>query len=354
MMGGTSVLRRADAEEFFDAVRTNVEPGDVIHIDDGSTGNLIAGATGRWTTSGILRDVRSEQGRVRAEECDFAAVLSGGMGMPGPGGGMGSRNPPSKFEKVFENDYGALYRNPAKVEHAREPHAAEVSLPLLAIIAIVGILLVVVDCLPRPRPRVRLVAAAVGSVVVALCFLPLTSKAIDELRNPPSVSSQRWEGGPGGPPGFGGPGGGPGQFIAESLLRGADADKNSKVSLDEFRALAGRWFQSWDANRNGTLELEEVSQGLQSIVGGPSGTDGPMNGPGGPPGFGPGAFLGQRVFSSCDSNGDGKLTRDEWVGAFERWFREWDEGSKGSLDAAALGRGLDRLIGPSPMFGPPN
>jgi hypothetical protein len=40
------------------------------------------------------------------------------------------------------------------------------------------------------------------------------------------------------------------------------------------------------------------------------------------------------------------------VAAFERWFREWDEGSTGSLDAAALGRGLDRvLLGPPPVPG---
>ncbi len=66
-----------------------------------------------------------------------------------------------------------------------------------------------------------------------------------------------------------------------------------------------------------------------------------------PPGFGPEEFLARRIFSACDSNGDGKLTQEEMVGAFEKWFRDWDQGSKGSLDAAALGNGLQ------PHFRPP-
>jgi len=364
-----NLLTREGAEDFFDAVKENVAPGDVIHIDDGAAANLIAGATGRWTSSGILRDVRSENGRVRPEECDFAAVLGGGMGMPGPGGPMGFQGLPSGFEKVFENEYGTLYRNPAKVEHAREPSKADVSLPLLAGIALVGVLLVLTDLVPVPRAFAGPVAAGAGTIVVALCLLPLTRTAIDELRNPPSAPPGRGEGGPGfgppgfGGPGFGGPGFGPGQFLAQNFLRDADADKSGTASREEFKALAGRWFAGWDADRSDSLELGEVSQGLEAVFGPPPGLGGPApfpnapapfpsGPPGSPPGFGPDVFLARRVFSACDSNGDGKVTREEMVAAFERWFREWDEGSKGSLDAAALGRGLDRLLlGPPPVPG---
>jgi hypothetical protein len=198
-MPGMNVLRNPDALEFFDAVKTNVELGDVIHIDEGATANLITGATGRWTSSGILRDVRSENARAKPEECDFAVVLGGFMGMPGPGGPRGFQSLPSKFEKVFENDYGTLYRNPARVEHAREPLAPDVSLPLLAGIALVGVLLIAIDLPRTPRPRARLLAAVAGTIVVAACFVPLTSTALDELRHPPSAPPPRWEG----PPGFG-------------------------------------------------------------------------------------------------------------------------------------------------------
>ena len=346
----------------------------MIHIGDGVTANLIVGETGRWTTSGILRDVRSDQPQAKPEQCDFAVAIAGGMGMPGPGGPMGSTKMPSNFEKVFENDYGTLYRNPAKVEHSREPLAADVSFPLLAVIAIVGFSLLSADFLLTRRPRARALAAGIGTLVVACCFWPLTSTAIGELRNPPAAPPRGQDGPPGfggpgfggpgfggpgfggpgfggpgfGGPGFGGPGFGPGPLLGDAFLREADTDKHGKVSLQEFKTLAGRWFAAWDVKKKGRLELEEFSQGLQSVLGPPPGMDGAM--PMGPPGFGPETFLSQRIFSACDANGDGKLTREEMVGAFEKWFHEWDTDSKGSLDAAALGSGLERIIGPPPMF----
>ncbi|MGA2799218.1 MAG: EF-hand domain-containing protein [Thermoguttaceae bacterium] len=161
-------------------------------------------------------------------------------------------------------------------------------------------------------------------------------------------------GGPGGGPEFGGPGFGPGQFIAQAFLREADTDKNGTVSLDEFRSLAGRWFKSWDTNRKGYLEFGEVTKGLQSIFEQSPGPDGNMPPMAGPPGFGPEDFLARRIFIACDASGDGKLTQEEMVGAFEKWFRDWDQGSKGSLDAAVLGNGLQRIFGPPPMFGDEN
>jgi len=368
-MAGMNLLTRDGAEDFFEAIKANVDPGDVIHIDDPPAASLLVGVTGRWTSSGMLRDVRSENGRVRPEECDFAAVLGGGMGMPGPGGPMGFRSLPSGFEKVFENDYGTLYRNPAKVEHAREPTKAEVSLPLLAGIGLVGVLLVLIDLVPVPRGLLGPAAAGAGTLVVALCLVPLTRTAIGELRDPPSAPPRGGEGGPGfGPPGFGGPGFGPpgfgpGQFLAPTFLREADADKSGAASLEEFKALAGHWFEGWDADRSGSLELGEVPRGLESVFGPPPGAGGPMAFPGGPGplpggpagspgGFGPDVLLARRIFLDCDANGDGKVTREEMAAAFERWFRQWDEGSKGSLDAAALAAGLDRLVlGPPPVPG---
>jgi multisubunit Na+/H+ antiporter MnhB subunit len=107
--------------------------------------------------------------------------------------------------KVFSNEYGSLYRNTAKVQHNRQPLKPDVSLLLLAVIALVGFVLVLMDYLPVPNKYARPAAAAIGTIIVALCFLPLTSTAIGELRNPVSVSQARWDAGPG----FGGPGLGP-------------------------------------------------------------------------------------------------------------------------------------------------
>jgi len=214
MPGGMdNMLSRAGADEFFDAVKKNVLLGDVIYIDDPMSGSLIVGVTGKWISNGILREVRSENGRANASQCDFSVTFSGGMGMGGGGMGPGGGGPgqtasegkSSKFVKVFSNEYGSLYRNTAKVQHNRQPLKPDVSLLLLAVIALVGFVLVLMDYLPVPNKYARPAAAAIGTIIVALCFLPLTSTAIGELRNPVSVSQARWDAGPG----FGGPGLGP-------------------------------------------------------------------------------------------------------------------------------------------------
>ncbi len=363
-MPGMNLLSRAGADDFFNAVKAYVVPGDVIHIADPAAASLLVGVTGRWTSGGILRDVRSDHARAQPSQCDFAAVLSGGMGMPGPGGQMG-QNLPSKFKKVFENEYGALYQNPTNVDHVRQPLAPDVSLPLLLVMALVGFLLVLVDFLPKGNPdftytifssnglinrprdyaKLRLIAAGAGTCVFALCFLPLTSTAIDELSHPPSAQAQRWDDGPGGggpgfgPSGFGGPGfGGPGQFIAENFLSEADADKNKTVSLGEFKALAGRWFKDWDANHNDNLELDEISQGLQSLFAQQPGPDGCIPAPDGSPGFGPGMFLARSNFFRLRLKRRRKITREEMVGAFEKLFRDWDQDSKGALGRRSPGQ----------------
>lgn len=95
-----------------------------------------------------------------------------------------------------------------KVQHNRQPLKSDVSLPLLAYIALAEFLLVLIDILSISKKFARPAAAASGTIIVALCFLPLAGTAIGELRNPPSVAQARWNDGPGfggrgfGPPGF--------------------------------------------------------------------------------------------------------------------------------------------------------
>ena len=164
-------------------------------------------------------------------------------------------------------------------------------------------------------------------------------------------SAARPDGPPGfGAPDFGGPRFGPGQFVAQAFLREARTDKNGAVSLQEFKTLAGRWWEAWDTNRNGSLDIEELSAGIALVVEGPPGMGGPMGGTSGPSGGGPAAVVGQKIFSTCDANNDDKLTREEMVGGFEKLYRQWDVDSKGSLDASKIGSGLDQLMGPPPMY----
>ena len=50
------------------------------------------------------------------------------------------------------------------------------------------------------------------------------------------------------------------------------------------------------------------------------------------------------IFLATDANKDGAVARDEFKGAFDRWFTEWDAATAGSLTAAQVGEGLGRVI----------
>ena len=50
------------------------------------------------------------------------------------------------------------------------------------------------------------------------------------------------------------------------------------------------------------------------------------------------------IFLATDANKDGAVTRDEFKGAFDSWFSEWDAAKAGSLTAAQIGEGLGRVI----------
>jgi spore coat protein H len=82
--------------------------------------------------------------------------------------------------------------------------------------------------------------------------------------------------GPGGPGGFG-----PADFLAQSLIRQFDSDKNSDLSREEFTAGFDRWFQAWDAKKAGFLDGDAVRDGMNKDM---MPNLGP--GPGAPPGGG--------------------------------------------------------------------
>src|SRR4051812_32765458 len=49
------------------------------------------------------------------------------------------------------------------------------------------------------------------------------------------------------------------------------------------------------------------------------------------------------LFTATDANKDGAVTRDEFTGAFNKWFAEWDSANAGSLTAAQIGDGLTKV-----------
>jgi outer membrane protein assembly factor BamB len=176
---------------------------------------------------------------------------------------------------------------------------------------------------------------------------------------PPKVDASEREasGGPGGG-GFG-----PGQMIAPQMLSQGDKDKDKTLSKEEFLGLGTAWFDQLDTDKAGKLDQESFTGRLGKVLPPPEGF-GPGGGPGGdrppgeaPPGgrrggFGPARFAGPGLFAAADANKDGSLTREEWSGAFAKWFGEWDADHRGSLDEKKLRDGLNAAL-PRPQMGGP-
>lgn len=115
-------------------------------------------------------------------------------------------------------------------------------------------------------------------------------------------------GGPGGPAGSGFGGGGPGRFgpggpggggprnafgpsifLGPVFMRAADGNADGKLTLEEFKGLADRWFTTWDKDKAGKVNEEQLRAGINAtFMGGPGG---PGGGPGGPGRGGPGIPL---------------------------------------------------------------
>lgn len=59
---------------------------------------------------------------------------------------------------------------------------------------------------------------------------------------------------------------GPGQQMAKPLLDLLDADKDGRVSEEEFAVGTKKLFAEWDRNKSGALEQRELAEGLQKLM----------------------------------------------------------------------------------------
>ncbi len=82
---------------------------------------------------------------------------------------------------------------------------------------------------------------------------------------------------------LGGRGGGfgPGMFLGQPMTEQADANKDGKITSQEFAALAEKWWRDWDGTKTGSLTEPQIGEGLAKSFPPPPGFDGPPPGPGG-------------------------------------------------------------------------
>jgi Ca2+-binding EF-hand superfamily protein len=151
-------------------------------------------------------------------------------------------------------------------------------------------------------------------------------------------------GGPGGPPG----GMAGGSSLAPQILKAADADHDGRLSPDEAAEAADRFVREED--REGIVDFETFYRALNRRAGrgAPLGL-GTAQYPA--RGHGPGDMQAIGLLEFADADHDGRLSADEAATAAARIVREADSEKKGSVDAEALGRALDRLLRPD--FGGP-
>lgn len=208
--------------------------------------------------------------------------------------------------------------------------------------------------MPKRTISLRLWAIGTAAFVAA----PHAGAAFQESgRDIPSASPPRSSGPPPKPEDRGGPGGppggfGPGAFLAEEIIRIADADKDGRLSPEEAGNAAERFIREADSDRRGSLDVQGLEQAIGGRMGRPPGPGRGSLDRGGPPG-GPGGFLGRQILQGADTDKDGRLSPEEARTAAKRLIQEIDEGGKGSIDRESLIAAINQRISPPEGFGGP-
>ncbi len=155
--------------------------------------------------------------------------------------------------------------------------------------------------------------------------------------------------GPPGGGGFGGPRGdfGPGTFHAPQFMATGDKDSDKKVSTEEFSQLAEHWLSDWDKDKSQSLNLDELTKGLNRALASPAPAGHPVDSARRP--------VSARNISGQPTAPTGRRRqglfshRGRVDQALRSWFPKWDNGQDGQLVEAEIRSGLNAAFaGPAP------
>jgi Ca2+-binding EF-hand superfamily protein len=134
-------------------------------------------------------------------------------------------------------------------------------------------------------------------------------------------------------------------LLSNSFVNKADANDDQKLTRDEWLNFANAWFRVMDEEQTDSLTRAQFVAKLRDLVSPPSIRDGRSR-----QSFGKedaSTFIAQDFFATLDQDQDEKITRDEFVGAFGRWFDLWREPKTPQLTQAAVQQGLESVLSKS-------
>lgn len=136
----------------------------------------------------------------------------------------------------------------------------------------------------------------------------------------------------------------PGDFLAGPILETLDTDKDGRLSKGEWAAVICRMYAASEKDERGCVTAATLADGINRITPKPAGekADDP------PPGGGFGAFLSAPIVRGADADKDGAASLDELLVSASALFDDADPDRDGKLNEEAVGRMLNRLLGPPP------
>ena len=134
-------------------------------------------------------------------------------------------------------------------------------------------------------------------------------------------------------------------LLSYSLVNKSDRDLDGKVTRGEWLDFARAWFFAMDEDQTGQLTGEQFIAKMRSLLTPTSIVDGHSRQT-----FGKedaAASIGRDLFAAMDENHDDRLTKDEMVATFDRWFTLWGDPKSARLTQGLIQTGLGSLLSQS-------